>query len=228
MPSQQEQGRARTAAESPSPQRSRAEDRPLPTQLTPLVARCRNAANAKEGFAEETSGLEASLDRRNSPRKGDPQSCRLASGSPARETPGPAGLPAHITFPARHTHGTCRLLLGASTAMKRHRGFCQKTKRQRQSWGWGKLSTAREDPCRDSRMLLGSTATTHPCEPKVAPLARCRESGGWVSPHSPPQGSMGWEVLEDASQAQDNSWPQGENSSGLASLHKKLHLFTSG
>lgn len=81
---------------------------------------------------------------------------------PAGEMPGPAGFPARITFPARRTHGTCRLLLGASTAMKRHRGFCQKTKRQRQSWGWGKLSAAQEDPCRGSRMLLGSTAAIHP------------------------------------------------------------------
>lgn len=139
--------------------------------------------------------------------------------SPARETPGPAGLPAHITFPARRTHGTCRLLLSASTAMKRHGGFCQKTKRQRQSWGWGKLSTAQEDPCRGSRMLLGSTMTTHPMSPRRHPLAWSRESRGWVSPRSPPQGSMWWEVLEDASQAQDNSWPRGENSSGLALLH---------
>lgn len=81
---------------------------------------------------------------------------------PAGEMPGPAGFPARITFPARRTRGTCRLLLGASTAMKRHRDFCQKTKRQRQSWGWGKLSAAQEDPCRGSRMLLGSTTAIHP------------------------------------------------------------------
>jgi len=87
--------------------------------------------------------------------------------SPAREMPGPASSPARITFPARRTHGTCRLLLGASTAMKRHRGFCQKTKRQRQSWGWGKLSAAQEDPCRGRRMLLGSTMATRPREPKA-------------------------------------------------------------
>lgn len=75
---------------------------------------------------------------------------------------GAEGSRARVAFPVRRAHGTCRLLLSASTAMKRHGGFCQKTKRQRQSWGWGKLSAAREDPCGGSRMLPGCTAATHP------------------------------------------------------------------
>lgn len=59
-----------------------------------------------------------------------------------------------------------------------------------------------------------------PRAPTVAP-ARPAEGGRRVGrPRSPPRGRVGWEVLQDASQAQDNSWPQGENSSGLASLRQ--------
>lgn len=123
--------------------------------------------------------------------------------SPAREMPVPAGLPARITFPARRTYGTWRLLLAASTAMKRHRGFCQKTKRQRQSWGWGKLRCPRgslqrqQDAAGLHRCYSAQGGTRLPgagsVEGEPAPL--------------PSPGSAGWEVLEGTSQAQDNSWP---------------------
>lgn len=130
---------------------------------------------------------------------------------------GAEGSRARVAFPVRRAHGTCRLLLSASTAMKRHGGFCQKTKRQRQSWGWGKLSAAREDPCGGSRMLPSRTAATHPRQPAVAPTRPANGGRRVGRPRSPPRGRAGWEVPQDASQAQDNSWPPGENSSGPAS-----------
>lgn len=154
-----------------------AEDRPLPIQLTRLVARCKKRCQCKGAFCEGDQ-----LPRSLAPAEGQslgrrPPKLLFGLWCPAGEMPGPAGFPARITFPARRTRGTCRLLLGASTAMKRHRGFCQKTKRQRQSWGWGKLSAAQEDPCRGCRMLPGSTAAIHPhWPPRWHPLARHRES----------------------------------------------------
>lgn len=208
-----------------SPAWSPAGDRALPIQLTPLVARCRRAAKQTGGLSEESGGLEALLE--GQPMGGRPPELPT---SPRGAMRSPAGLAALVTSPARRAHGTCRLLLSASTAMKRHGGFCQKTKRQRQSWGWGKLSAAaQEDPCGGSRMLTGCTAATHPREhPPWHPLARRREDGGWAGLGPLPEDVWGGKCCRTQARPRTTAGHKGKIPPGWLRFAKPRVFPTSG